>query len=104
MLATVSHLVLVAAVLAWLGTIAAVARDARARVRNRSTTRAAAATAFVLPFVGALVWVCVRPTETRLERRERRLRAAVLQQQLGQPLLVAPVVPGSEQASAQAAA
>lgn len=103
MLALVSHVFLVSVTLAWLGTVAAVARDAQARVRNSAATRAAAATAFLLPFVGALVWLCVRPVETRLERRERRLRAAVLQRQLAQPVLMTPAVPAREQASARAA-
>lgn len=103
MLALVSHLFLVSLTLAWLGTVVAVVRDAQARVRNRAATRAAAATALLLPFVGALVWLCVRPAETRVERRERRLRKAVLQRQLAQPVLAAPSVPAREQEPARAA-
>jgi hypothetical protein len=103
MLALVSHYLLVSTVLAWLGTVAAVARDAQARVRNRAATRAAAATAFLLPFVGALVWLCVRPAETRLERRERRLRKAELQRQLAPPVLTPPAAPAAEHAPARAA-
>jgi hypothetical protein len=103
MLALVSHYFLVSMTLAWLGTIAAVARDAQARVRNRAATRAAAATAFALPFVGALVWLCVRPAETRLERRVRRLRTAELQRLLAPPVLAAPAAPARERESARAA-
>jgi hypothetical protein len=103
MLSLLSDYFLVSMTLAWLGTVAAVARDAQARVRNRAATRAAAATAFVLPFVGALVWLCVRPAETRVERRERRLRTAELQRLLAPPVLATPAAPAREREPAQAA-
>jgi hypothetical protein len=85
MLSAVPDLLLVGFVLVWGATIAAVARDAKARVANRAAPRAAAALAGLLPFVGALVWLCVRPGETRLERRERRLRTATLERELQRP-------------------
>jgi hypothetical protein len=58
---------------AWAGIVAAVVRDAHARVENPSAARAAAALAALLPIVGGALWLCVRPSETRLQRRERRL-------------------------------
>jgi len=58
---------------AWGGVVAAVVRDAHARVDNPSAARAAALLAAVLPIVGGALWLCLRPAETRLDRRERRL-------------------------------
>src|SRR5438477_6025060 len=55
----------------WVGSVLAVHFDAHARLANRGGVRAAVAIAGVLPFVGAFVWLCVRPTQTRLERRQR---------------------------------
>jgi hypothetical protein len=103
MLAAASQLVLASAILAWIGTVVAVARDARARLENRSGRRAGTALAALLPFVGALVWLCVRPPETRRDRRERRLRASVLERQLSPPMLTHPVQRAPEQATARAA-
>ena len=78
-------------VLTWAGTIVAVARDARSRMVNRRTPRAAAMLAALVPFAGALVWLCVRPAETRLDRRERRLRALNLERELQQAPLYVPL-------------
>jgi hypothetical protein len=69
--------------LLWLGSIASVARDARARVSNPAATRAAVGAATLLPLVGAAIWLCVRPAETRAERRERRLLTLVAERELG---------------------
>jgi hypothetical protein len=102
-LATASQLVLATLALAWIGSVAAVARDAHARLENRAGRRAAAALAALLPFVGSLVWLCVRPAETRLDRRERRLRAAVLERQLSPPVLSPPARAAAEPAPARAA-
>jgi hypothetical protein len=64
---------LLSLVVAWAGIVAAVARDARARVDNPSAARAAALVAAVIPLAGGALWLCLRPAETRLARRERRL-------------------------------
>jgi hypothetical protein len=93
MLGLVSDLVLVGIVLCWGGTVVAVARDARARVANRAAPRAAAALAALAPFVGAVVWLCVRPAETRLERRARRLHALTLERELRRSPLYVPLPP-----------
>ena len=63
----------VALVLLWLGSVVSVVRDARARVANPAGVKAAGALALLLPFGGALLYLCIRPLETRLDRRERRL-------------------------------
>jgi hypothetical protein len=104
MLAIASQLLLVGLVLLWAATIVAVARDAGARIANRTAPRAAAALAAALPFVGVVVWLCVRPGETRLERRERRLRTATLERELQtSPVYVPPPRPAAD-ADAPAAA
>jgi len=82
MLALVPQLLLVGVVLLWIATVVAVARDAASRIANRAAPRAAAALAAALPLVGAVVWLCVRPGETRQDRRERRLRTATLEREL----------------------
>jgi hypothetical protein len=61
----------------WAGTVLAVVLDARARIDNGSATLAAGLLAAVLPFAGAGLWLCLRPAETRRDRRERRLADAV---------------------------
>jgi hypothetical protein len=68
--------------LLWLGTVAGVRGDARARLANVAGVRAATALAFLLPFAGAVLWLLVRPAHTRLERRERRLLLAVAEREL----------------------
>jgi hypothetical protein len=67
----------------WLGTVAAVARDAHARILNPAASKAAAALAFLLPFVGGALWLCIRPPETLEERRARRVVEAVLVAEAG---------------------
>ena len=91
-------------VLVWAGSVVAVRRDARARVKNPAATRAAIATAAVLPFVGAGVWFCVRPSLTREERRERRLHALWLERELEPPLVVEVPVEALPEPETQAAA
>lgn len=103
MFSLLSHLVLVSGALLWLGSVAAVARDACSRIENRGGRRAGVALAALVPFVGALVWLCVRPAETRRDRRERRLRRALLERELMPPVLAAPVHAAPERATARAA-
>ena len=65
--------------LVWLASIRWTQREARLRLADRGAIRAATAGAVVLPFVGAVVWACVRPTETLAERRHRRLLRLLLE-------------------------
>ena len=58
---------------AWAGVAAAVVRDARSRVENPSAARLAGLLALALLIGGGLLWLCIRPAETRRDRRERRL-------------------------------
>ena len=69
---------------AWVASVRWVQLDARARLRNPSGLRAAVVAAGALPFLGALLWACVRPGETLLERRERRLARLLLEAELRQ--------------------
>jgi hypothetical protein len=66
----------------WAASIAAVRADARLRISNRSGRRAAVALAVALPFLGAFLYRAVRPAETRLQRRERRLAELLLELEL----------------------
>ena len=77
MFALVETWLIASLVAGWGGTVLAVALDARARVDNPSAARAAASLAALLPFAGAALWLCVRPAETRRDRRERRITTAV---------------------------
>lgn len=79
MFALVEIWLVLSLLVAYAGTIAAVVRDARARVDNPSAARAAALLAAVLPIVGGALWLCLRPAETRLARRERRLVLAAFE-------------------------
>jgi len=63
----------------WLGSARCVQRDAEARLGNPSGIRAAVAAALLLPFLGAFLWLCLRPAETRVERRQRRLARLALE-------------------------
>ena len=69
----------------WLGSVRWVAVDARARLRNPSGVRAAALAAAAVPGIGVFLWLCLRPTETLLERRERRVWSLLLESELRQP-------------------
>ena len=73
MFALVEIWVVLSLVVAWAGIVAAVVRDARARVDNPSAARAAALMAVLVPIAGGALWLCIRPAETRVARRERRL-------------------------------
>lgn len=68
----------------WLSTIVAVWRDAGARIANQAGVRAATALATLLPFVGVFVWFCVRPMDTRFDRRGRRLCIALAERELAE--------------------
>jgi hypothetical protein len=63
----------------WLGSVRWTHVDARARLANPAGICAATWLALGLPFVGAAVWAALRPVETRLERRERRVVQLLLE-------------------------
>lgn len=65
--------------LMWLASIRWTHQDARLRLLNRRAVRTATLASAVLPFLGALIWACVRPVETLAERRHRRLARLLLE-------------------------
>ena len=67
----------------WAASVCAVRADARLRVSNRAGVRAAVLLAALLPFLGAFVYCVLRPTETRIERRERWLARLLLELEVG---------------------
>ncbi len=58
----------------WVASLLWVVADARARLVRPRRIHLTTAAAALLPFVGVLGWVVVRPPETLEERRERKLR------------------------------
>src|SRR5205807_9520999 len=68
--------------LVWLCSVLAVRDDARARIENPAGRRASVLTTLALPVVGFLIWLLLRPTETRSQRRERRLFMALAEHEL----------------------
>ena len=99
MFALVEIWLVLSLVVAWAGIVAAVVRDARARVDSPSAARAAALLAALLPVVGGALWLCLRPAETRLQRREHRLVLAAFEPPAAVPVPV-PAQPALEQAAA----
>lgn len=82
----------------WAASVRWVLIDARARLASRSGIRMAVWAAALLPLVGVALWACARPAQTRLERRERRLRL-LLELTSSSPLAherVAPTPPATE--------
>jgi hypothetical protein len=66
-------------VVMWLASIRWTQRDAEARLHNPRAIRAALLAAAALPFLGAAAWACIRPAETLVERRRRRLGRQLLE-------------------------
>ena len=93
----------------WLGSVRWTQVDARARLANRAGIRAATWLALALPFVGVAVWAALRPVETRLERRERRVVQLLLDSRL-EPIDAEPAaeahaeIPATRPSAAEAAA
>jgi len=57
-------------------------QDARRRLESPSLVAAAVALSVVLPFLGAIIWLVVRPAEYLDEKRERELELATLERGL----------------------
>ena len=77
----------------WAASVRWVQLDARTRLATRSGIRAAVWAAALLPLLGVALWVCARPAETRLERRERRLRRRLLELEASSPVVREPAAP-----------
>lgn len=86
----------------WAGVVVAVVRDAHGRIENPAAARAAGLLAAALPILGGVLWLCLRPHETRAERRERRLVDAVCELEAAPatpPVAFPPAAPGLRRAA-----
>lgn len=78
----------------WAASVAWVVRDAGRRCTNPSLRVLSAGAAVLLPFVGALLYLLIRPCEERLDVRARRLRMQMLQRSLAEPSVTCPACRG----------
>ena len=69
----------------WLGSVVWTARDASRRCNDPSLRVVSAAAAMLVPFVGAALYVLIRPCEERLDVEARRLRVRMLQSAFSEP-------------------
>ena len=76
-----SVLIVIFIVLMWLALGAWVYRDARRRNPAPGYPRLMAAIALIIPYLGALLYVAVRPAETIEEQHERQMETASLERQ-----------------------
>lgn len=86
-----SNLLLLLAVVFWLGLAYWVYRDARRRVEDSWIVTTATLLALVVPFVGPLVYMLLRAPETLGDVRERELALRALEESLGRNRLRCPV-------------
>ena len=68
----------------WLATVVWTARDAARRCRHAAFAFGWTAIAFLVPIVGAVIYVLARPLESRADVRMRRLRTRILQASLAE--------------------
>jgi hypothetical protein len=66
----------------WGASLAWIHRDARGRLRTRGQLRLAAAAGLVFPVGGLFLYLLLRPPESVLDRRERRLYRRLLEEEL----------------------
>jgi hypothetical protein len=79
------------AVVFWLGLGLWVFRDARRRIRQPILVLLATLVGFALPYIGAVVYLVFRPSETREDVRWRRVELRALEQQLTRSQPACPV-------------
>lgn len=70
-------------VLLWLALVWWTYQDARRRIESPALVAGAVALSVLLPFLGAIIYLIVRPPEYLLETRERELELIALEQRLG---------------------
>lgn len=66
----------------WLASAAWVSWDARRRLRSERGARLVTGGALALPIAGLLLYLLVRPADSLVDRRERRLRRRLLEMEL----------------------
>jgi len=79
---TISFLLRAAAVVLWLALVYWTYQDARRRVTNPLAIAGAVALALFIPYLGALIWMIVRPPEYLTDARERELEVLSLEQRV----------------------
>lgn len=70
-------------VLLWVALVWWTYQDARRRIQSPALVAGAVALSVVLPFLGTVIYLVVRPPEYLLEARERELELIALEQRLG---------------------
>lgn len=79
----VSFLLRVFVVLLWLALVWWTYQDARRRITSPPFVAGSVALSVLLPFLGTIIYLVVRPPEYLLEARERELELIALEQRLG---------------------
>ena len=79
-----SFLLKVFVVLLWLALIYWTFRDAQRRIESPSFVALSVALSVVIPFLGSIIYLIVRPPEYLDEARERELELLALEQRLGE--------------------
>ena len=79
------------AVVFWLGLALWVFRDARRRIGEPFLVLLATLVGFALPYIGAVVYLVFRPSETLEDVRSRRVELRALEQQLARSQPACPV-------------
>ena len=85
------ELLVLLAVVLWVGLAFRVHRDARRRVDGGFLVALATLLGLAVPFVGPLVYLLFRPPETLEESRVRRVELLALRDRVGRPEPVCPV-------------
>jgi hypothetical protein len=70
-------------VLLWLALVWWTYQDARRRTENAALIAGAVALSVLLPFLGTIIYLIIRPPEYMLEARERELELIALERRLG---------------------
>jgi hypothetical protein len=78
----ISNALKVAAVALWLAVVYWTWQDARRRLQNPLLIAGATALSLLIPFLGAVVWLIVRPQETMADAHERDLETQALERRV----------------------
>jgi hypothetical protein len=70
-------------VAAWAGSVSWINHDGRRRLRTPGQQRLALAGALLLPVGGVLLYLLLRPPDSLLDRRERRVFRRLIEEELG---------------------
>lgn len=79
----VARLSILLVVVVWLALVLWTYKDARRRIKDPILIGVAVATALVFPFIGALIYMFLRPPEYLEDVRERELEIRAMERRLG---------------------